>query len=835
MLEGYRKKRDFSRTPEPEPQAEPSAGGSLKFVVQQHAARRLHYDFRLEVDDVLKSWPVPKGPSLDPEEKRLAVMVEDHPLDYGTFEGIIPKGDYGAGQVIVWDAGIYSPDENGRLSFRNRDEAQERMREGLEAGKLSFTLRGRKLQGSWTLVRTQRDPKEWLLIKHRDGYADASRDVLEDERSVLSGLTISDVKAGRVPDPARAFADRIGEAGQPAPFPSRLTPMQARSADQSFSHPEWLFEPKLDGFRAIAFLRRGQVVLHSRNGNDITSSFPEVVNELAVQPEEELVLDGEIVALNEEGLPDFGLLQQSLDLPKKIRVAAPSSAGKIIYYPFDLLHANGFDLKQLPLLERKALLNQVLLPGDAVKLVEHVEEDGEAFFQAAVQTGLEGMVAKRLSSSYEPGIHSRSWLKIKRHLSQEFVVVGCTKGSGARSATFGALLLGYYDGEELRYAGKVGSGFDQSMLQQIRDLLRASRTDKSPLTQIPDVEESEIEWIRPDELVVQVKFTQWTHEGRLRAPVFTGIRPDLDPRTVRREVAEAGFPSGVSKSKPRDDAEPGDVEEVLEQLLGDQEQMVMEVGGHRLSLTNLSKALWPGDGTSPPITKRDMIHYYARMAPVLLPHLRHRPLTLTRYPDGILGESFYQKHWREGLPDFVETVRLFSSHNEGDVEYIMVNNLPTLVWLAQVADIELHPWISRTVPQTDAAHLSTAFTGSKETLEGSVLNYPDFIVFDLDPYIYSGKEKAGDEPELNRRAFAKAVEVARDLKDILDELSLSSFLKTSGKTGLHVYVPVLRRYDYKVVRKSCEVIGRFLMQNRPQDVTMEWAVDKRGGKMRLRQ
>ena len=833
MLESYGQKRDFDSTPEPEagpPTADGSRAGSLIFVVQEHAARRLHYDFRLEVDGVLKSWPVPKGPSLDPREKRLAVMVEDHPLDYGTFEGLIPKGSYGAGQVIVWDAGTYSPDEDGRLSFGDREGADERMRQGLEAGKLSFTLRGRKLRGSWTLVRTTRSPKDWLLIKHNDQHADASRDILQEDRSVISGLTIVDLKAGRLPEPAAspAAGDRL--AGEEAAFPTTLNPMMARLADEPFSHPHWLFEPKLDGFRAVAFVQHGDVTLLSRNGNDLTDQFREVVDELSAQPEEEMVLDGEIVALNEDGLPDFGLMQQSIGLPKHIRVAVPNGPAKVVYYPFDLLYANGRDLQRVPLFQRKVLLGQLLVPGESIQLMEYVEEQGQSFFAGATRMGLEGMVAKRRDSIYEPAARSGSWLKIKHVRSQEFVVGGFTKGSGARTASFGALLLGYYEGNVLRYAGRVGSGFDQATLAQLRSALDTLLTDGSPFADEADIDERQATWVST-ELVAEVKFAEWTHDDRLRAPVFMRLRPEVTPDTVIREEAGAAALPAVKEDAAGDSA--GDVDAVLEELSGGQDQVMLEIGGHRISLTNLNKELWPASAGRSPITKGDMIRYYTRMGPALLPHLRNRPLTLTRYPDGIAGDSFYQKNWTQSMPEFVETVRLYSSHNEGDVEYIVVNNVPTLIWLAQLADIELHPWLSRTLLEPDATQLRASFTGSQESIEGSSLNYPDFIVFDLDPYIYSGKEKEGDEPDLNRQAFAKAVEVAQDLKDILSELSLSSFLKTSGKTGLHIYVPVLRQYDYGIARKSCEVISRFLLQSRPRDVTMEWAVSKRSGKIFL--
>ena len=844
MLDDYKKKRDFSRTREPEPPTSTPARGALGFVVQKHAARRLHYDFRLELDGVLKSWAVPKGPSVDPQEKRMAVLVEDHPMDYATFEGVIAHGNYGAGQVIVWDAGVYSPDADGRLSFGDRAESEERMRRDLEKGKLSITLRGRKLRGSWTLVRTSRGPTEWLLIKHRDGHADPDRDITLEERSVQSGLSIRDLKEGRLPEPATNVLHEVEEIralGKTSPFPSKPKPMLARVADKPFSHPDWLFEPKLDGYRVLATIRQGKVTLLSRNGVDLTKNLPVVAGELGVQSQEELVLDGEIVAINEHGLPDFGLLQENMNLDRSDLDHLLSSA-TVVYYPFDLLYVDGTDLQRVPLRQGKVLLAEVLVQGDHVQLVEYVEAEGESFFKAALQLGLEGMVAKRRDSSYEPGGRSHAWLKVKAVQDQEFVVGGYTAGTGARSATFGALLLGYYEGDVLHYAGRAGSGFDQSTLQQLQEILSRLNADESPFLHDPELDNTGNRWVRP-ELVARVKFSQWTADGRLRAPVFMGLRSDVAPHEVTKEAQEIAI--APEEAGPRPGAPtpvaptPGapmidsDVAAVLEQLSGTEEKLLLQVVGHRISLTNLNKALWPPADGEAPVSKRDLIRYYVRTAPFLVPHLSHRPLTFTRYPNGIQGKSFYQKHWDQKLPEFVETVRLFSSHNEGDGEYIMVNNLPTLVWLAQLATIEFHPWLSRTTQDPDAAHLGTTFTGSKETIDASVLNYPDFIVFDLDPYIYSGKEKAGDEPELNRRAFSRAAQVARALKDILDQLSLSSFLKTSGKTGLHIYVPILREYDYPVTRKTCELTGRFLMQQLPKDVTMEWTVSKRPGKIFL--
>ncbi len=835
MLKEYEKKRDFTRTREPVPGTAKSLKGSLRFVVQKHAASRLHYDFRLELDGVLKSWAVPKGPSLNPQDKRLAAFVEDHPLDYGTFEGVIGHGNYGAGQVIVWDAGLYSPDEGG-LSFGNREEAEERMRRDLEKGKLSFTLRGKKLRGSWTLVRTTRSPKDWLLIKHKDRYVDTERDVLEEDRSVQSGLTLEDLKSGRLPDPAKMVTDplsemeRIVSAGTETSYPKRLKPMMAGSADNAFSHPDWLFEPKLDGYRILAFLKGEQVTLLSRNGLDLTSRLPEVVSDLKAQEYDEMVLDGEVAALNEDGLPDFGLIQQVMGFDKGA-VDRPIGKANMVYYPFDLLYLDGVDLRKAPLIDRKRLLSHVLAPSDHTSLVEYVEGDGASFYSAAVGLGLEGIIAKRRSSTYEPGKRSNAWLKIKHVKSQELVVGGYTRGAGARATSFGALLVGYYDGGELRYAGRVGTGYDNAMLEKLYSQLVELEAEQSPFAWDKELGGAENCWVRP-ELVAQVKFANWTDDGRLRAPVFRGLRLDVDPKNVTREAEETVVVPAATQPVQPARSEATDVSQLLERLSGSEDAIRLDVEGYRISLTNLNKALWPESKGSPAKTKRDMIRYYLSMGNVLLPHLKDRPMTLTRYPNGIDGGSFYQKH-SEHAPDFVEKLPLFSSHNEGDGEYLMVGNLPTLVWLAQLANIELHPWLSRVALEPDAANLGTSFTGSREAIEESVLNYPDFIVFDLDPYIYSGVEQAGDEPELNRRAFKKVVDVALALKEILDQLSLSSFVKTSGKTGLHIYVPVLRQYNYRTARKTCELIGRFLLQHAPKDVTMEWSVNKRTGKIFL--
>jgi bifunctional non-homologous end joining protein LigD len=846
-LLAYREKRDLDRTPEPGGGDAPGTG-DLTFVIQQHRATRMHWDFRLEVDGVLASWAVPRGPSLNPADKRMAAHVEDHPFDYGSFEGIIPEGNYGAGEVIVWDNGTYTPDEDGEYSWGDKDEGNRRMREGIADGKLSFTLRGKKLRGSWTLVRMggKRNTagKDWLLIKHRDAQASATRDVLEEDRSVISGLSIKDLQEGRMP---RAG----GEAGAPHPdakeaaFPDAKTlrPMLPTLIAEPFSRAGWLFEPKLDGVRTLAFLRDGKVELRSRRGNPVTVQYPETAAAVGRQSAGTAVFDGEVCALNEHGAPDFQVLQARINLSRPAEVERAAAQTPAIFYVFDLLYIDGFDLSRVPCEERKSLLRQRLIEDDAIRYVDHVEDAGEQVYASAVDLGFEGFVAKRATSPYEAGARSRSWLKAKSTNEQEFVVGGYTEGEGARSKTFGGILVGYYEGDDLRFAASVGSGFTDRMLDQVTKRLHDLRTERAPFANPPTViggrwsggKSARCLWVKP-ELVARVKFSQWTRDGNLRAPVFRGMRDDVDPRSITRE---ASAPQAVDVITEDPAAPGGDdggalTRSIVEQLDADaRDDFTLNIGSVKLKVTNLNKVFWPATTDHPARTKRELIRYYARVAPYLLPHLTDRPLTLNRYPNGIDGKNFYQKHWPQAFPkEFrVERAKLYSAQNDADGEYILVNNLPTLIWLAQLADIEMHPWMARVNPDPDAHGLSTDFAGSEENIERSVLNYPDFMVFDLDPYIYAGHEKKGEEPALNRKAFEKTREVAFALKELLQQLRLSSFVKTTGKTGLHIFVPVVRQYTYAEIRAATETVGQYLMQLHPKEITMEWSVPKRTGKI----
>ena len=771
--------------------------GPLLFVIQQHSATRLHYDFRLECDGVLKSWAVPKGPSLDPADKRLAVRTEDHPFDYASFEGVIPKGQYGAGEVIVWDCGVYSPDEEAPW-VGDRAAAEKEVLDGLANGKLSVMLRGEKVKGSYALVRTK-DDKTWLLIKHKDRFVTKS-DVTAQDRSVLSGIGVEEMKA----TPEQMPAAQLVPGGQSEAMPKKLEPMHAELTDAPFSRPGWAWEPKLDGYRVLAFIHGGKVSLRSRRGLELAGDFPKLAAELAQQGPE-MILDGEIVAFDESGKPSFNAMQ--------------NRSQTVVFYAFDLLHFGGVDLRKAPYADRRRYLSQCLLPSPLVQLV-HTEDDGVTLYSAALASGFEGVIGKRKDSRYEAGKRSGAWLKVKSTSSADFVVGGYTKGQGAREP-LGALLVGYWQGSKLQYASHVGSGFDDRTMAQVRAQLEPLRRKTNPFATKPELN-APTTWVEP-EVVAEVKFQGWTGDGSLRAPVFLRLRDDIDPKKVRR----AAEPDAVKPAKV------SELDELVAQIDKARANATIVVGGHPLKLTHLDRVYWPADPAlkQPALTKRDLLRYFAQVAPFMLPHLADRPLTMIRMPDGIKGQRFYQKHWHQERPKFVDTITLYSSSKDESHEYLLCNNLPTLLWLAQSGTLEFHVWHSRARFAPDCASKSTDYASSLEALEASVLNFPDYVVFDIDPYIYSGKEKPGDEPELNTVAFEKGKEVAFRLRELLNSMKLEPVVKTSGKTGLHVFLPIRRTIDFDAAREVSERVGRHLMRLHPKDITLEWSVPKRTGKI----
>ena len=776
-------------------------GGPLLFVVQQHSARRLHYDFRLECDGVLKSWAVPKGPSLNPDDRRLAVQTEDHPFDYASFEGVIPAGQYGAGEVIVWDCGVYSPDEGGETSFDDRARAEREVGAALAKGKLSVLLRGEKLKGSFALVRTK-GGKEWLLLKHKDRYA-VQTDVTQRDRSVLCGASVADLKvvpAHRIP------ASRLVPSGEVTSMPATFAPMHAEQGEAAFNDAGWMWEPKLDGYRVLAFIGEDGVKLRSRRGLDLAGDFPRLAAELGRQAAGGMVLDGEIVAFDAAGRPSFHAMQ------------GRNPNDPAVFYCFDLLYFAGVDLRQSPYRDRRRYLAQCLLPTPLVQLV-HAQEDGVGLQAAALASGFEGVIGKRKDSRYETGKRPGSWLKVKPVRSADFVIGGYTRGKGSR-APLGALLVGTWEGDKLKYASHVGSGFDEKTLTQVKARLKPLERKANPFSEKPELN-APTTWVEP-KLVAEVEFHSWTDDGHLRAPVFLRLRDDVDAKEVVRALPGTAFVKSPSN----------ETESILQQLESGKQTLTIAAGGHRIRLTHLDRVYWPASPAlqQAALTKRDLLRYLARVSPFMLPHLADRPLTMIRMPEGIGGERFYQKRWPQERPAFVQTLRVYSEHNNEGHEVLVCNNLATLLWLAQSGTLEFHVWHSRARRGPDTAAQGTDFA-TAAALEHSVLNFPDYVVFDIDPYIYSGKEAPGAEPELNTVAFEKGKEVAFRLRDLLQSMQLEPIVKTSGKTGLHVFVPIQRTLDFDAARKISELVGRHLVRAQPKEVTQEWSVPKRTGKI----
>jgi bifunctional non-homologous end joining protein LigD len=817
-LERYAAKRRFNRTPEPPAKAAGARHGPLLFVVQKHAARRLHYDFRLELDGVLKSWAVPKGPSLDPGDKRMAVEVEDHPFDYASFEGVIPEKQYGAGNVIVWDCGVYSPDEGGHYAFDDRAAAQERLRAELAAGKLSFFLCGEKLKGSFTLVRT-RTGNQWLLIKHKDRFAQAN-DVLARAASVLSGTNLDE--QSQQAQLQRLPAAQLAPDGPRESLPRELQPMLAESGAAARTEPGYRYEPKLDGYRVLAFVSAAGVRLQSRRGQDLTPSFPEIAAELAAQPAA-MIVDAEIVALDGSGRPSFNALQNRAQLKSAAQIAAAQRESPVVLVGFDLLHYAGLNLRGAAYQDRHRYLLQCLLPDTHLQVI-HASDSAEQLYAAALAQGFEGIVAKRRDSKYQPGRRSPAWLKLKAGKSGEFLIGGYTRGKGAREP-LGALLLGYYEDGVLRYAGHVGSGLDEAALAELQRRTASLKVTRSPFATKPPLHRPTT-WLKP-QLVSEVSYRELTHTDLLRAPVFLRLRDDLSAADVRAPHSAADAAPAAPADTAADEAAA-----VIAQLQGQATRLDLRVDGQRIALTNLDRVYWPAAGArDAPVTKRDLLCYLARVGRFMLPHLRDRPLTMIRMPEGINGERFFQKHWAQALPHFVESVTVFSEHRDEQHRYLLANNLATLLWLGQVGTLEFHVWHSRASLEPEAAGAGTDYASSLAALEASILNYPDYLVFDIDPYIYSGKEAKGAEPELNKRGFAVGKRVAFWLRDLLREMSLQAIVKTSGKTGLHVFVPIERTVNFDEARHICETVGRHVMREHPREITMEWAVEKRTGKI----
>lgn len=802
----YEEKRDFRLTPEPEGAGSASSEGPLRFCITKHAARRLHYDLRMEAGGTLLCWAVPQGPSLNPADKRLAVHVEDHPLEYLDFEGVIPKGQYGGGEMILWDRGVYSPDEEG-LYFHDPEEASRQMLEGLKTGKLSFTFRGQKVNGSWTLVKTKRGPEEWLLIKHQDEHASTTRDILKEDRSVLSGLTVEDLREGRS---AIREADLSQISGAVlGSLPRTFSPMLCSETDKAFDGDDWLFELKIDGIRAIAIVEDRKVKLLSRNGNDITYKFPALARELSAIPHRSFLLDGEIVLYDAKGVPSFQGLLERFQLTGARDIERQDQLNPIEYCVFDILHLDGWDLRSVPLSGRRQILEGQGFRGARLRLLDVFPGIGTLLFEQARTMGFEGIVAKRKDSRYRDGQRTEHWIKVKDTFSDDFLVVGWTDGEGARKGSFGSLILGGFEDGRLTWQGNVGGGFSDPDLVRYRERLDRMKPGSNPFGQKIDVPGT-IHWVEP-EMWIEVKYGARTREGRLRFPVFVRERGDIPSLSAPPAPSQAPEPSFDDVLEQLDRAGKGEVDLLVE--------------GERVRFSNLDRVFWPETPKTKAVTKRDLARYYVKMAPYLLPQLKDRPLSLVRCPDGIHGEHFFQKHWEKGVPDFVDRVPIWSGHNERVVSYTMCNNLPTLLWMAQMAVLEIHPWYSRYAAGAEGLPLDTS---GEQEMDASALNYPDYLVVDLDPNL---PKEADLDPGLSREGFRMAVEVALKFKTVLDELRLNGFLKTSGKTGIHVFLPIVRNLDYHAVRILAETLGRHIETLMPNMVTMEWVVKKRPEKV----
>jgi bifunctional non-homologous end joining protein LigD len=771
-LDAYRAKRALERTPEPAGTVTPDGGGGL-FIVHQHAARRLHFDLRLEMEGVLRSWAVPKGPSYDPAEKRLAVHVEDHPLEYGDFEGIIPAGNYGAGAVIVWDRGEWLP----------RGDPLE----GLAKGKLLFELRGYKLHGMWTLVKIKKSEKDWLLIKERDGWATKDPQDLPPQ-SVLSGLTVEELgEGGDRGEVIRRELVGLGAPKRPVEVKA-VKLMLAETADRAFSRKDWLFEPKLDGYRVLAARAKGEPRLLTRNGNDCGAGFPEILRALGALPFDRLILDGEVVALDDKGRPSFQRLQSRARLSRPIDIRHAVVTTPVTYYGFDLLGFEDFDLRPLPLSARKAILRHVLPPVGALRYLEHVDEEGEALYQEAARLDLEGIVAKKASAPYKAG-RSPLWLKVRSRLTDDFVVVGFTAPKGSRGG-FGALQLADFVNGELTYAGRAGTGFTEKQLGEVKRALEAQKRRDPPCVG-PIQGDKETTWVEPT-MVCEVGYTEWTDEGLLRQPVFLRFREDKAPEEcVRRHVIPSAREAG-ERELVAETPNPAGKIPLAPLGAGSRSPSLArdDTGGLPFELTNTKKVFWPDEG----YTKGDLIEYYRAVSPWLLAYLRNRPVVMTRYPDGIGGKSFFQKDAPGFRPDWIRTERMWSEDTQREIDYFVCDDEASLLYVVNLGTIPLHLWASR----------------------APTLERPDWCVLDLDP---------------KGAPFEHVVELARAARELCDRIELPVMVKSTGSSGLHLMIPLGRQCTHEQSRSLGELLARCLVDKLPEIATVVRQVHRRDGKV----
>ena len=730
-LKKYASKRTLKHSPEPKAKTFKRSQGELQFVIQKHAASRLHYDLRLEVGGVLKSWAVPKGPSLDPSVKRLAIMVEDHPYDYRNFEGIIPSG-YGAGTVMIWDHGTYSVD--GETSKKS----EELIQAGLKKGSIHFTLKGDKLHGRFSLVKLKKEDnekEEWILIKSKDEFS-TPIDITQKDRSAVSAKTLEEISG-------KALAKNEGIR---AKKPHQVKPMLATLIDEPFNDPDWIFEIKWDGFRALAELRGSQVSIYSRNQLSFNERFPFLVRDLA-QLNIDAVVDGEIVVLDKEGKSHFQMLQNN------------QTEENIYFYVFDILFLKGRDLRSLPLVERKSILKSVLKKNSHVRYLEDVDAEGVKFFNLCKKKGLEGIIGKKKESLYETGQRSKAWVKIKADLRQEVIICGFTEPRRSRK-NFGALIIGIYKAGVLHFAGHVGGGFTEKQLEDIKKLLAPVLTQKCPFKSIPKTNTA-VTWVKP-RFLCEVKFKEWTHAGTMRMPIFLGMRADKPARAVTQEKKQPAKKTVKQKNSPLEKFD---------------------------FITHPDKLYWEEEK----ITKGDLLVYYESIAPYILPYLKDRPESLRRYPNGIAKQSFFQKNM-VSYPEWLETIEV--EHHDKTVNYMMIQDVKSLLYAVNLGCIEIHPWFSRI----------------------HSLSNPDFLVFDLDP---------------EKITFDAVVETAHAFHALLTQLKVPSYCKTSGSRGLHICIPLNAKYLYEQAKQFAVLIATLVHRQLPAITSLERSPKKRQNRVYL--
>ena len=789
-LEEYRRKRDFAATPEPAPGDLVERSG--RFTIQRHRATALHYDFRLEIGGVLVSWAVPKGPTLDPSAKRLAMRTEDHPIEYLDFEGVIPAKQYGAGDVIVWDWGYFEPEPE------TPDPAA-----ALRRGEVKFVLHGEKIRGRFTIIRTSGrrgsddDREQWLLIHKRDVDSVEGWDAEDHPHSARTGRTNDEVRDGVAPrlqaPPPRPVGEIDLSAAHDVPMPDFIPPMRATLADAAFDDPDWLFEIKWDGYRVEAVIRDGHARLWTRNQQDAARYFPDLAGRADWIEAREAIVDGEVVALDDAGRPSFSLLQDRTGIRtgRAPGTKRPGKPAPVVYQVFDLLHLDGRSLLDVPLFERKRLLHSRLRPHDRIRYAGHVEGDGRAFTEAARAQELEGIVAKLRRSRYEPDRRSKSWLKIKLRREQEVVVVGWLEGQGTHR-DLGSLIVAVRSGDRWAHAGQVGSGIGTRTRRELRAKLDELARDTSVLDPVPRLKGAH--WVEP-KLVIRVEFADWTADNLLRQAAFKGLEIGKAPTSVRRE-REMDTATATAAAEREVQNEPMETDDDLAALEAIEREGIWGVAGREVRVTNLEKVLFPGRDGGEPITKRDMFRYHLAIGPTLVPYLRDRGLTVQRFPNGVEAKGFWQKDLPKHAPPWVKRWT-YHHREEGPKDYPVVDEPATLIWLAQEAAIELHPW-----------------TSPAETPDR-----PSYALIDIDP----GPDTTWDE----------VVALARLYRTALDHLGVRGHPKVTGKRGIQVWIGIRPGPSFADTSAWVEGISRVVGAAVPDLVSWEWAKRARKGKARL--